>query len=297
MNELLTWMSAQQAGSLLGFRGRVAELYPTVGRSGHAMPSYRLAAWTLSKLGHAEFENAASGAGWRVAPPVFAAGDIFELPRAVLCGARTSKLLQGLADRGGTCRIKHSSVASTPDLIEIEAESFNSLVAIADDVGVPVQWNASLALLSACTYVKGTVLQECSIPVGAGWTVSRFSKSGLCWVSASLAEPKSVRNGFFRFRGDYGTNYVLKENGDAFSCHPTIGKYRILARRNRPLRYSAAAQELTVAASCRPPEVIERALVVASGRLPNFQDKALVYKQVSRTTAETVANLLGQRLH
>jgi hypothetical protein len=54
---------------------------------------------------------------------------------------------------------------------------------------------------------------------------------------------------------------------------------------------------LTIAAACRPPELIERALTVASGRLPGFRDAALVYTDVGRVTAEAAAAILGQRLY
>jgi hypothetical protein len=297
MNELLTWMSARRSGSIQSFRGLVAELHAADVRGGHVIAPHRLAAWTLSKLGHAEFGTEAGGAGWHVAPPVLAAGDIYGPPRAVLCGARSAELLGVLADCGGPARFKQSSQFNGPDLIELGAESPGTLSGIAHDIGIPIQWNTSLALLAVCTSVKSVALEQSSIPVGAGWTVSRFSKSGLIWVVSTTAEVQSARTGLFRFRGDYGTTYVLKEGGRAFSCDPAVGKYRILVRRHRPLAYNATTQELAIAASCRPPEIIERALVVASGRVPDFRGRTLVYTCVGRTTAESAAVLLGQRLH
>lgn len=296
MNELLVWMSARQSGSIQSFRARVAELHPAGARGGHAVAPHRLAAWTLSKLGHAEFGNAAGGAGWRIAPPVLAAGDIYGSARAVLCGARSPELLGALADCGERERFKPSPQSSSPDLVELEAESPSALVGIAHDIGIPVQWNASLAVLTVCVDVKSIVLEECTIPVGAGWIVSRFSKSGLAWVESTLAEAQSMRTGLFRFRGEYGTTYLLKEGGRASSCDPAIGKFRILMRRHRPLVYDAAAQELAIVASCRPPDIIERALVVASGRLPGFRDGTLVYTHVTQPVAGRVAALLVQRL-
>ncbi len=297
MNRLLTWMSAKQSGSIQSFRARVAELNPAGARRGQTIAPHRIVAWTLSKLGHAEFENAANGAGWRVAPPVLAAGDIYGSTRAVLCGARSDELLDALAGCATPRRFTLSSDNSSPDLIEIEAESPSVLAAIAQDAGILLQWNTSLAILAVCPHVKSMALEECSIPVGAGWTVSRFSKSGLGWVPGNATEVQALHTGLFRFRGEYATTYVLKEHGRAFSCDPAIAKFRIFTRRHRPLAYNAASQELFLPPSCRPPELIERALVVASGRLPAFRNRTLVYTHVGRAAAESAALLLGQRLH
>lgn len=297
MNELLIWMSARRSGSIRSFRARVAELQPAGARGRQGVTPHRLAAWMLSKLAHAEFEGAAGQVGWRIAPPVLAASDIYGAPRAVLCGARSAELLNALAARGGAKQLRLSPQPGSPDLVELRAESAGVLTDIAYDAGLPVQWNASLAIMAACPRVTSIVLEERSIPVGAGWTVSRFSKSGLAWVPGTRAEAQSVCTGLFRFRGDYSTTYILKEGGRSWSCDPAVGKFRILTRRHRPMTYNAAAQELAITASCRPPELVERALVVASGRLPDFRDKTLVYGHVGRAAAEAAAVLLGQRLH
>lgn len=298
MNELLTWMSARGSGSTRSFRARVAEIEGATPHARQATAPARLAAWTLSKLGHAEFAGSASVAGWRIAPPVLAAADIDGPPRAVLCGARSTELLSALLDAAGAApRLNTSPQPGAPDLIELRAESANMLARIAEQVGIPVQWNASLAILAACLLISSIALEERAIPVGAGWTVSRFSKSGLAWVPSSGAAAHSLPAGLFRFRGEYGAAYILKQGAKAWSCSPAVGKFRILTRRNRPLNYSAATRELTVAAACRPPELVERALTIASGHLPVFRDNALVYSDVGRTTAEAAATILGQRLY
>jgi hypothetical protein len=296
MNDLLAWMSARRSGSMQSFRGRVAELSAGHARGRHTIAAHHVARWNLAKLGHSEFEEAARG-GWRVAPPVLAAGGISGPSRAVLCGARSAELLSKLTARADAEHIEASNQTAGPDVIGLAAPCARDLTGIAHDIGIPIQWNAPLAILAACQRVKAMILEERSIPVGAGWTVTRFSKSGLAWVPATAADAQTLRAGFFRFRGDYGTTYVLKEAGHAFTCDPATGKYRVLQRRHRPLVYDPGAQELAIAASCRPPELVERALVVASGCLPEFRDKRLVYSRVARATAECAANLVGQRLY
>jgi hypothetical protein len=297
VNELLIWMSARGSGSTRSFRAKVAEIEGATPQARQGTARARLAAWTLSKLGHAEFAGSASVAGWRIAPPVLAAADIHGPPRAVLCGARSTELLSGLVGAAGTLRLSTSPLPGAPDLIELRAESANMLARMAAQVGIPVQWNASLTILAACPLISSIALEERAIPAGAGWTVSRFSKSGLAWVPSSAAVAHSLPAGLFRFRGDYGASYILKQGAKAWSCNPAVGKFRILTRRNRTLNYSAATRELTVAAACRPPELVERALTIASGHLPVFRDNTLVYSDVGRTTAEAAATILGQRLY
>lgn len=297
MNELLLWISARQSGSAQSFRARVAEMQPVDGQRVRSSAAYWKAIWGLSKLGHAEFGEAAGGSSWRVAPPVLAAGDFAGAQRAVFCGARTEGLAAALVNSARSHRISTMPQPGGPDIIEVHASSAEALDDIARRTGIPIQWNAPLAILAACPAVKSLPLEERTIPVGAGWSVTRFSKSNLAWVEATPAEPQAASAGLFRFRSDYGTTYLLKEGGRAWSCDPAIGKYRVLSRRHRPIEYLPATQELSIAGACRPPELVERALVIGSGRLPEFQAGRIVYAQVTRAAAEAAAALLGQRLY
>jgi hypothetical protein len=100
-----------------------------------------------------------------------------------------------------------------------------------------------------------------------------------------------------RFRSEFVTTYLLHADGHSWSCDPAVGKYRVLTPRYRPLSYNARAQELAIEASCRPPGLVERALVVSSGILPHVRGSQLIYTRVSPSTAAAAATILGQRLH
>ena len=295
MNDLLLWMSARQAGSISSFRSIVGELRPPNAGRGNA--SHRAVAWTLSKLGHAEFEAAAGETAWRVAPPVLAAATGLNAePLSVLCGARSEPLLAALAAVGGP-RLQRHSLNDGPDLFELRAENPDVLTRMANDAGIPIQWNAPLAVLAACPPLASVSLKERPLPIGAGWTISRFSKSGLAWVPCTTAEARAGKTNLLRFRSQYGTHYVLSAEERYFSCDPAMGKYRVLTRRHRPLAYDATTRELAIAISCRPPELVERALVISSGRLPEVRTGKLVYTRIALATAVAAAAILGQRLH
>jgi hypothetical protein len=289
-------MTFRQSGSIASFRNFVAEHDPVGSRGGRRSAPHRIAAWTLSKLGHAEFESRADGEGWRIAPPVLAVSAMHGVPEAVLCGARSEPLLADL-ERAAAQPLLRRSHPDSPDVIQLRAESTNALFHIARDAGIPLQWNAPLAILATCQRVGAIALEERAMPIGAGWTISRFSKSRLAWMPCTAAEARLPPANLLRFRSEFGTTYILNVDGRSWSCDPAVGKYRVLTRRYRPLSYNATAQELTIAASCRPPELVERALVVSSGLLPEVRGSKLIYSCVTSSTAAAVATILGQRLH
>lgn len=292
MNELLLWISARCSGSYQSFRAKVAELDARPARS---VARYREAEWALSRLAHAEFGPAAAGAGWRVAPPVLAAGDHQGPWRAILCGARTPHLLSAIAAAAG-CEVEVTPQTRGPDTIEISAESACALAGASVRAGIPLQWNASLAVLAACGTPKTAALTPITMPIG-GWTVARFSKTQLAWVSSSPAEASSVHSGLFQFKAErQATTYVLVEAGHPHACDPAAGKFRILGRRHRALSYDSLTQAFSVRASCRPPQLVERALVLCSGQLPTLRDGYVSYSRVDHSTAAAVASLLCQRL-
>jgi hypothetical protein len=295
MNGLLLWMSARQSGSAQSFRSQVAALGSVSGRSPH-----RVAEWNLSKLGHAEFGRAAVGEGWRVAPPVLAAGDPSKSGHALLCGARTPVLLDRLRTAAGP-RLLTSTQNGGPDVVALAASSSVILGIIAQEAGIDVQWNAPLAVLACSPKPSANRLDPADISVG-GWDVSRFSKSNLAWVPSTVADARGTRDGFFRFRSDYSTKYILIEAGSPFVTDSAAGKYRLLARRHRrlrrgqsPITYTSSAEVIRIRASCRPPALVERALVLCSGSLPRFDNEFLAYGGVEPAVASAVAALLDQR--
>ena len=288
MNDLLLWMSARRSGSIGSFRSKVTELGLNLRRSGS-----RIAQWNFEKLGHAEFGKPAVGVGWRVAPPILAAGNPTRSPSAFLCGARTPALLDRL--NSAKIQVRQQSQNGGPDVIELKATSAQALEDGATQAGFEVQWNASRAILACYPPPKEQQLALTKLPTG-GWEISRFSKTGLTWVPSSVNQTRTTVAGLFRFRSKYETQYVLIEEGAPFSVEPAMGKYRILNKRHSPLSYAVSHGALQIRASCRPPTLVERALVLCSGTLPVFEDGLLTYKGIEPATAFSVASLLGQRL-
>lgn len=288
VNDLLFWMSVRREGGASSLRAKAAELLPPRG-GGPARD--RLAEWNLSQLAHVEFPP---GGGWKVAPPVLAAGNPGSPGHAVLCGARTPGLLARLAAANGT--VESQAQPGGPDVIRVGFAAPGDLIAVGEAARLPIQWNAPLAILAACMPPTAEQLEPRDVPVGA-WAVSRFSRSGAAWVGSSYAEAATTSAGLFRFSSDRGSSYLLKEGGQGFAVQPAVGKYRVLTRRHRTLRYDWRSAELSVPAACRPPILVERALAVCSGNLATLHNGHIIYRGVYPRVAEAAAAVLRQRLY
>lgn len=289
MNELLLWMSARHSGSAESFRSKVAELGLVSGRS-----PQRIAQWNLGNLGHAEFAPRAGGYGWQVAPPVLAAGDPCQGGHAFLCGARTAPMLASLSAIFGP-QLSQRPQTGGPDIVQVTAPTAMVLADQAAAAQFEIQWNTPLAILACCSRPSDLQLAPMDLPLG-GWEVFRFSKTGLAWVQSSVDTARSATAGLFRFRSNFATQYILVEKGAAFATEAAAGKYRLLRRRHSAIAYRSSDQEFIVRASCRPPPLVERALILSSGALPTFTNGLLTYGGVEPFIASAVATLLGQRL-
>jgi hypothetical protein len=67
-------------------------------------------------------------------------------------------------------------------------------------------------------------------------------------------------------------------------------------RRRQVLRYDGQKRMLAVSASCRPPFLIERALVLCSGSPPSYEGGILQYTEIPENIAVIAAALLRQEL-
>jgi hypothetical protein len=286
MNHLLLWASARSDGTMGALKREIAasQLSHWAGRD-------------LSKLAHIEIDGGSPG-GWRAAPPVLAARQVTSNASAVLCGARTPALVSALGDAaevlGGQMAL--CSQDRAPDVIEITASSGAGLVAIASRAGIYLQPRATRALISAAGPIASLVLEPDEAPIGKGWAVSRFSPSQLQWTESTVAAAHAASEGLFRFRSTFETKFLLFTHGAASRVTPSLGKYRVLQPRHRPLTYSARTRILRLPLDAPPPLLLERALVVASGRLPFIEDRRLCYADVELADAHAFAAQLSQKL-
>ena len=256
------------------------------------LPVYHRVRFVLERLGHVEFWSNQVGQGWRVVPPTLAV--LSWCPgEGLLCGARSPDLLHRLAIDLEVDRIAAPGI---PDRIVVRGSS-EALVRGAARLDLNVQVDAPTAILSAVPGARDPATwSPMVIPETPGWTVHRFSSSHLRWAESTGREALNARTGLFRFVMRHQRFHYLRWCGRSYRVPVQVGKYAVMRRRRGLLIYDTSSQTLSVPAVCRPPLLIERALVLCSGLLPLFDpaSRRVEYAKVLPEVARLAALLLRQ---
>ena len=185
-----------------------------------------------------------------------------------------------------------------PQRIVVRGTS-QGIVLAASRLGVLLQANAAMAILSAVPDVRDpSDWCRTVIPETQGWTVHCFSSSRLGWTQSTSPDAIKARTGFFRFQMKHQRFYYLRWRGQTYRVPVQVGKYVMMRKTRGLLVYDAASRALSVPASCRPPLLIERALILCSGLLPAFnaESRRLEYSCILPNVARLTARLLWQEV-
>lgn len=317
LNDLLTWMSALGHGSWSQFRAAVERLHvePSAsdedgGNAGDAtaddLPVYQAARFSLERLAHVEFYSSTADANWRVVPPALAVHREGERLVGILCGARSPRLRDRV--EGSHVEWESQAVPGMPDRIRLVTAEPAALEAVSKAAGAHIQLEAPLSLLAAIPPVdclRGRVSAE--PPATPGWTIERFLTSTLRWTARDRTGARDLRYcdvdacrmGLFRFRMGFQRFHYLRWRGKTYRTQVQLGKYAVLRyRRARGLlRYDRSQALLSVPMSCRPPLLVERALILCTGLLPELDltTRRLQYP-VPRSVARLAAGSLRQEM-
>lgn len=313
-SSLLLWMSARGAGSWSQFRAAVEELHlkdndDATGPDAEeiadeaGLPIYHALRLNFQRLGHAEFGTGAGENDWRVTPPCLALTAQPVGWRGVLAGARSRDLLSRVVEHGRVLGVEQVSVAGCPDVVRFAATDAHMMEELAARTGVRLQTNAAEALLMSLPSVDDrSTLRRTPVPFGNEWRIERFSVRSLSWKPALREEVRTSSFGLFRFSLQYRRHTLLCIKGVAFEVPVQVGKYIVLRRRGRrTLRYDEHRREVLVPLSCRPPFLVERALILCSGITPscrtgNEKIGTLCYGDVPLAVAQLAAAVLKQEL-
>lgn len=312
-DSLLIWMSARGQGSWHQYASAVEELHlPEEGEEaqpeqpeeglGGRLSLQNLLRLNLQRLGHAEFRAGARPHEWRIAPPVLALTETPEGAKGVLAGARSKRLMERLHDAASRVATTITPQQSGPDAVVVEGD-VHALAEAATSAGLTVQRDAARQLLMALPIIDDRRLwRRCEAPVGADWRIERFSALDLCWKASTRAEFDACSLGLFRYTLSYRRHMLLRARGGVFEVSGQVGKYLVLRRqRRRTVAYQAALKLFRVPAICRPPFLVERALISCSGLLPSHQAEGagggtLHYHGVSEEVASLASAVLRQEL-
>lgn len=305
LDHLLLWLSARGAGSWSQFCAAVEELHvqcqsnseddAEAQRPGSDLPVYHTVRLTLQRLAHVEFRPGDARHAWRVVPPSLAI-----MPRggagALLCGARSVALLKRL---GETVALDVSDVEGMPQRVVVHGDSPDDLAARARALGLHTQESAPVAILSAVPGVRDpAVWAVAEVPATPGWSVQRFLPEKLRWTAIQQDELGRGAAGLFRFVLKHQRFHYLRWRGQTYQVPVQVGKYAVMGRRQAALSYDASTKILSVPAVCRPPLLIERALVLCSGFLPRFDrtSSRVEYIDVPPDVMRLAAQLLCQEV-
>lgn len=293
-NDLLYWISAYGRGTWQQFRAACREL----GLDPKGEYAKRIVR-RLRSLGHLELTN--EGQNWVIAPSC-----LVETPTdkgqycTFLAGQRSPQLIQALqqvahvesephpyGNAPEIVRIRFTSQDEAEDFVKSYTRQYYSLylagradLRIASALPDLASWELSLPALSL---VKGNYTYEQWMNEGF-YTIQLPKETGLyrlTHVSTRFEHPQLTL--FYNAEKDrwhkadwYGLRYLmLRRTGETCQFH-----------------YDEHLNTLSVAKDQRLPDLYERALVLASGRLPIYRHEQLIFGNISETLAHMVANKL-----
>ena len=308
-NELLLWLSARREGSWQQFRAAVEELHSSQDdsdgsgdsqTSGDEFRPHQQLRSDFESLAHAEFFARECEEGWRVAVPTLAAHPAPDGFRAVLCGARSPALRERLLHAGQKLGGETLSIRGVPEVIRFGANDLATLADVATQTGVSFQPDAPLAILSHLPPCDPPSRQrpQSEFPEGADWRVREFDPGALGWRASDRRRAQAARTSLFEFQLYDQWRYFFRWNGRTFQLPRAVAVYALLRRHRGLLRYDPQARALSLPGSCRPPRLLERALVLCSGLPPSFDPaiSRLTYVDVPPDIARFAAELLRQPL-
>ncbi len=303
-NQLLLWLSARRQGSWRQFRQAVEEFYLCSGEveelEDEDFPLYRRLRVDFERLAHTEFFASGCEKGWRVTPPTLASHTFSNRVRAILCGARSQTLYERVIS--GSNKIVHERIESTvaPDVIRIVADDVSVFLNLGKEVGINFQVAAPLAILSQLPVCDppSSKRSASEFPHGADWNIQEFDIARLTWGKVDRGDLSALRYGVVRFRISFQRDrYFLRWKGVTFEMPRAVAIYALLRHRRRNVvQYNSESKRMSLPASCRPPRLVERALVLCSGLLPTYDQGELTYSEVPPDVARIATSLLRQSL-
>jgi hypothetical protein len=305
-NELLLWCSARNKGSWRQYRAAVEELHANdtemVMEGNGGFPLHQQLRLNLERLAHVEFFAHGCKDGWRVAPPTLAAHVVTGGVRSLLCGARSPALRERTLHAAQQFECDVLKSLDAPDVFRFTCQNSTQLAELAAQIGISYQLNAPLAIISHVPPCRPPTRQQApsEFPVGADWTVDQLDTDALCWHRVDRGKASLLRSAVLRFSIRFQrSRYYLRWNGDSFDLPRAVAIFVLLRRRRRRLiSYDSSGQTLSLPGICRPPRLLERAIVLCSGLPPVFEaaSSTLRYSDVPLDIARFAAELLGQSL-
>ena len=284
---LLNWLTYVNEGSWVGFRRALAALTPDDNDGG---PTAGRMMSHMSDAAYAEFFVGGTDR-WRTFAPLI--GGLCTQGKAVLCGGRTSSLinvLAGLCERGAV-GITAIELIDRPDRVMLEGTP-EVLRGVAEGAGVPYVPNLAVALCARLTPM-GLRLESAS-PGAAptNWSQRSFDLGAMRWVDGFLPDtayeyrPRRGRPRHY-VRGPRH-RLVQLDRHEAIYAAALMNSVAILS-------YDASHGTLAVPWGAPLPDALARAATACAGMPAVEANGRSVYGDVPSEVAGVLMLAAGQR--
>ena len=161
----------------------------------------------------------------------------------------------------------------------VQADTLHNLAAVASQGKLILEGGAIKRLMSTIPPIDNYQLRiAAELPFGEDWQVHRFSASKLRWTESSIGEARSRMFGLFQIRVRFRREYFMKLQGTSYKLPVQVGKYVVLRRAHRKvLSYDYERRVLSMPVFDRPPLLLDRALTLCTGLIPEILDGRLEY--------------------
>lgn len=295
-NQLLYWLSVIGSGSWDTFRTICQNLLPP------DSPPPRQIFRRLRLLGHVEYQNKAKR--WVICPPCLVQIGNVPHPACYLAGQRTPQMIEQLSRQanwvsrlfhpGGlapdcvrltfeTMQLAETAVANVPHL-RFAGDAANRLATLLPPLD---EWQKELETLPSSHIVSGhyNFQQWCD---NAFQPVAFGGESGFYQLTRHDVEHNPPQ--FILF---YNAGQECWQRGDWYDL-------RYLAQHRSgqivPARYQPQTRQCAIHLNSRWPHLYERALVLASGQLPQIRDGWLYFTNIAPQLGQTLAAKLDTSL-
>jgi hypothetical protein len=247
----------------------------------------------LSDLGHIDLSWPTER--WSVSKPALVMARGCGLC-AYLVGARPRRMLERFQVATDALDVYPFEIpqGNAPAAVFAKCASVDSAQALGDRLGIPVLFDPSTALAQCVPSIDPSAL-EVAAPVPIEETLERFDSESFHWVAA----PDRDHLGLYR-TDLYGRSIFRVKRADQwYKVDQATGQLLVLSDRSDLFRWSRPSADwarpglLEVPSWLALPQLVERALVAASGLLPTRERGKRLYRNVSRVVATTLAERLG----
>lgn len=283
---LLHWLTHVREGSWASFRRAVSSVEV---RDDETLSASWISS-RLSEMAHVEF-FVEGGSGWRTFAPLL--GGLYGLPRAVVAGGRTPRLVAAIASscEAEGCRIDVIETPDGPDRIQLAGPP-EAIGRSARRTGLRYVRDFARTLCAALEPLTSALAAAVPAATSVNWSVRSFDLSALRWVEGLLHDTA------YEYRPRHGLpRYYVRGPKQGLLMVDRRTSVYAAACMNRValLTYDVGGRRLLVPKPAPLPHALARVGAACLGTPPVEARAHLIYAGVPSAIAGVLMTAAGQR--